>query len=55
MSNQISRHQTIRMRLPHPALVKIQRDLEYRLPESGRPLKNIVLTREQAAELLAYV
>jgi hypothetical protein len=35
-----------------PALVKIKRDLEYRLPESGRPLANIVLTREQATELL---
>jgi hypothetical protein len=36
-----------------PALTKIARDLEYRLPESGRPLANIVLTREQAAALLS--
>jgi hypothetical protein len=34
-----------------PALTKIARDLEYRLP-CGRPLANIVLTREQAAALL---
>jgi hypothetical protein len=35
-----------------PALTKITRDLEYRLPGSGRPLANVVLTREQAAALL---
>jgi hypothetical protein len=37
-----------------PALVKIKRDLEYRAPENGRPLANIVLAREQAIELLAF-
>jgi hypothetical protein len=36
-----------------PALERIRRDLDYRLPESGRPLAYVVLTREQAAELLA--
>jgi hypothetical protein len=36
-----------------PALVKIARDLEYRLPGSGRPLANIALTREQCIDLLA--
>src|SRR5262249_31084488 len=35
-----------------PALEKIQHDLDYRLPGSGRPLANIALTREQAIELL---
>src|SRR5262249_51556348 len=29
-----------------PALVKIKRDLGYRLPGSGRPLANIALTRK---------
>jgi hypothetical protein len=38
-----------------PALVKIRRDLEYRTPENGLPLANIVLTREQCVELLTYV
>jgi hypothetical protein len=38
-----------------PALLKIKRDLEYRTPEGGRPLANIVLSREQCIELLAYV
>jgi hypothetical protein len=38
-----------------PALVKIKRDLEYRTPESGRPLANIVLTREQCVELLMHI
>ena len=38
-----------------PALVKIKRDLEYRTPEGGRPLVNIVLTREQCVELLTHV
>jgi hypothetical protein len=38
-----------------PALVKIKRDLEYRTPEGGRPLANIVLTREQCVELLAFI
>jgi hypothetical protein len=36
-----------------PALLKIKRDLEYRTPEGGRPLANIVLSREQGVELLA--
>jgi hypothetical protein len=35
-----------------PARTKIARDLEYRLPGNGKPLANIVLTREQAAALL---
>jgi hypothetical protein len=35
-----------------PPLAKIRRDLEYRLPNSGRPLANIVITREQAIILL---
>jgi hypothetical protein len=34
-----------------PALEKIMRDLEYRLPGSGKPLGHVVLTREQAAAL----
>jgi hypothetical protein len=38
-----------------PALVKIKRDLEYRTPEGGRPLANIVLTREQCVELLTFI
>jgi hypothetical protein len=38
-----------------PALVKIKRDLEYRTPEGGRPLANIVLTREQCIELLTHI
>ena len=38
-----------------PALVKIERDLEYRTPEGGRPLANIVLTREQCVELLTFI
>ena len=38
-----------------PALMKIKRDLEYRMPEGGRPLANIVLSREQGIELLSYV
>jgi hypothetical protein len=38
-----------------PAIVKIKRDLEYRLPGSGRPLGNIALTREQCIDLVAYV
>jgi hypothetical protein len=38
-----------------PAFVKIKRDSEYRTPESGRPLANIVLTREQCVELLAHI
>jgi hypothetical protein len=37
-----------------PALTKIARDLDYRLPGSGKPLAHIVLTRQQAAELLAH-
>jgi hypothetical protein len=37
-----------------PALVKIRRDLEYRMPENGQPLANIVLTRQQAIELLTH-
>jgi hypothetical protein len=36
-----------------PAIERIKRDLAYRLPESGKPLGYVVLTREQAAELLA--
>jgi hypothetical protein len=36
-----------------PALERLKRDLDYRLPESGRPLANIALTREQCTELLA--
>jgi hypothetical protein len=35
-----------------PALTKLARDLAYRLPGSGKPLAHIVLTREQADELL---
>ena len=35
-----------------PALVKIARDLKYRLPGSGKPLANIALTREQCIEVL---
>jgi hypothetical protein len=35
--------------------VKIKRDLEYRTPEGGRPLANIVLTREQCVELLTFI
>jgi hypothetical protein len=35
-----------------PPLEKIVRDLEYRLPGSGKPLANIVLTREQAADVV---
>jgi hypothetical protein len=35
-----------------PALTKLRRDLAYRTPEKGRPLKNICLTREQAIEVL---
>jgi hypothetical protein len=38
-----------------PALVKIKRDLEYRTPENGLPLANIVLTREQAVEIFTHV
>jgi hypothetical protein len=38
-----------------PALVKIKRDLEYRTPEGGRPLTNIVLTRGQCVELLTHI
>jgi hypothetical protein len=36
-----------------PALERLKRDFDYRLPESGKPLAHIVLTREQAIELLA--
>jgi hypothetical protein len=39
--------------MPLPALEKIKRDLEYHLPESGRPLAYVALSREQAIELLA--
>src|SRR5262245_29873573 len=35
-----------------PAIEKLKRDLDYCLPESGRPLANIALTREQAAAVL---
>ena len=38
-----------------PVLVKIKRDLEYRTAEGGRPLANIVLTREQCVELLTFI
>jgi len=38
-----------------PALTKIGRDLEYRLPGSNRPLGNIALTRQQCIDLLAHV
>jgi hypothetical protein len=38
-----------------PALLKIKRDLEYRLPGNGQPLVNIVLSREQCIELLTHV
>jgi hypothetical protein len=38
-----------------PALVRLKHDLKYRLPGSGRPLANIVLTREQCIELLDYI
>jgi hypothetical protein len=38
-----------------PALLKIKCDLEYRTPDGGRPLANIVLGREQCIELLAYI
>jgi hypothetical protein len=36
-----------------PALERLRRDVAYRLPTSGKPLGNIVLTRGQAIELLA--
>jgi hypothetical protein len=36
----------------YPALERIKRDLDYRLPGNGRPLANIALTREQAIEVL---
>jgi hypothetical protein len=35
-----------------PALTKLRRDLAYRLPDGGRLLKNICLTREQVVEVL---
>jgi hypothetical protein len=35
-----------------PALERLKRDVEYRLPESGNPLAHVVLTHAQAAELL---
>jgi hypothetical protein len=34
------------------ALERLKRDLDYRLPGSGKPLAHVVLTHEQAAELL---
>ena len=37
------------------AIEKIVRDLEYRLPGSGKPLANIVLTRQQCSDLLAHL
>jgi hypothetical protein len=36
-------------------LAKIRDGLAYRLPQSGRPLGNIVLSREDAEELIADV
>jgi hypothetical protein len=33
-------------------LAKIRADLAYRLPQSGKPLGHIVLTREQAEQLV---
>jgi len=33
-------------------LAKIRADLAYRLPQSGKPLGHIVLTREQAEQLI---
>ena len=33
-------------------LRKIKADLAYRLPQSGKPLGHIVLTREQAEQLI---
>jgi hypothetical protein len=33
-------------------LRKIKADLAYRLPQSGKPLGHIVLTREQAEQLV---
>jgi hypothetical protein len=33
-------------------LRKIRADLAYRLPQSGKPLGHIVLTREQAEQLV---
>jgi len=33
-------------------LRKIRADLAYRLPQSGKPLGHIVLTREQAEQLI---
>jgi hypothetical protein len=38
-----------------PVFLKIKRDLEYRLPDNGQPLANIVLSREQCIELLEHV
>ena len=37
------------------AIEKVVRDLEYRLPGSGKPLANIALTRQQCIDLLAHV
>jgi dCTP deaminase len=37
------------------AIEKIVRDLEYRLPGSGKPLANIALTRQQCTDLLAHL
>jgi hypothetical protein len=36
---------------PPPPLVKIEQDLAYRLPNSGKPLAHVVVTRAQAAAL----
>jgi hypothetical protein len=35
-----------------PVLAKIRADLAYRLPQSGKPLRHIVLDREQAEQLI---
>ena len=34
---------------------KIEADLEYRLPQSGRALSCVMLSREQAEALLQYI
>jgi hypothetical protein len=35
-----------------PVLAKIRADLAYRLPQSGKPLRHIVLDRDQAEQLI---
>lgn len=40
---------------PYSIITKIEDDLEYRLPQSNKPLSCIVLSREQAEQLLKEV